>query len=64
MLDFLKNLGKRSIFAAVVLLVIFLAMPGIATVFFVGAAVGVVAGNFYDPLEKMAEKFIAERLRG
>jgi len=59
-MDFLKNLSKQAIAAVVVGLIVFFAVPGLATLFFVGMAAGVVAGNFWPALEKLGEKAVAK----
>ena len=59
MFDFLKNLTKQAIAVAVVMLIVFMVWPGLALAFFVGVAVGLVAGNLYAPIEAWVEKQIA-----
>lgn len=59
-MDFLKNLSKQAIAAAVIGLIVFFAVPGLATLFFLGMAAGVVAGNMWPALEKLGEKAAAK----
>ncbi len=59
-MDFLKNLSKQAIAAAVIGLIVFFAVPGLAITFFVGMAAGVVAGNMWPALEKLGEKAVAK----
>ena len=57
-MDFLKKMGKQAILAGVVAVVLFFVWPGATTLFFGGMAAGIIIGNLYDPVEKMAEKII------
>ena len=57
-MDFLKTMGKQAILVGVIALVLFFVWPGATTLFFGGMAVGVIVGNLYDPVEKIAEKII------
>ena len=57
-MDFLKTMGKQAILVGVIALVLFFVWPGATTLFFGGMAAGVIVGNLYDPVEKMAEKII------
>lgn len=59
-MDYLKNLSKQAIAAVVIGVIVFFAMPGLATTFFVGMAAGVVAGNMWPALEKLGEKAAAK----
>lgn len=63
-MDYLKNLSKQAVAAVVVAAIVFFAVPGLATVFFVGMAAGVVAGNLWPALEKLGEKAAAKLGRG
>lgn len=55
MFDFLKNLTKQTIAVGVLCVVAFFAFPGITIPFFVGVAVGLVAGNLYPKVEAFIE---------
>ena len=58
-LEYLKSASKQLIAAAVVALIVFFVWPGATLLFFIGMAVGILAGNFWQPLEHMAESLIA-----
>ncbi len=57
-MDFLKTMGKQAILVGVIAVVLFFVWPGATTLFFGGMAAGVIVGNLYDPVEKIAEKII------
>ncbi len=57
-MDFLKKLSKQAIAAGIIGMIIFFVWPGATTLFFAGIAVGIIAGNLYEPLEALAEKAI------
>ncbi|MCK5724971.1 MAG: hypothetical protein KAI84_20710 [Gammaproteobacteria bacterium] len=57
-MDFLKTMGKQAILVGVIAVELFFVWPGATTLFFGGMAAGVIVGNLYDPVEKIAEKII------
>lgn len=59
-LEYLKNASKQLIVGLIVAAIVFFTWPGATTLFFAGMVVGILAGNFYPAIERLAEKAIAK----